>query len=388
MGLQVNKMIVRLSIFVFMAMAQMVLGQSIRLRGSATVEAGMLRVGDVATITGLDQATCDKFAQSPIITLDQSATIRAEQVLFAIISENGNSAITSHLQVNGPVECMVDVAGNGQHASNRPLNAGNAMSNRAVTAAVATDIMPAIAAVSEPARIEPAPQKSSPTLEEILISQIVEQLGVAREDVRISIDTISPLLGQAVTGDTRWVVRPMGHCVLGTLDWDTQLVQGTRPLQRLTVQTKVLQRTTVVLAQDTIRPGDVVKASQVKTQEHWLDRKITTLFSAPEDVIGQMALPARGVAAGSMLDQRDFKPVSMATNGDLVTVYLISGGLTIKDQARAVNSGRLHETIQLRSESGGNDKPGAVYQATLIGRDVAVVGALDPATEAKLKELR
>ena len=171
------------------------------------------------------------------------------------------------------------------------------------------------------------------------------------------------------------------------MEWDTQLVQATRPLQRLTVQTKVLQRATVLVAQDILRPGEVVQAGQIKTQEQWLDRKLSTLFSKPEDVIGQMALPARGIGVGSVLDQRDFKPVTMAANGDLVTVYLISGGLTVKDQARALSSGRLHETITLRSESSGSDKPGA-YQATLIGRDVAVIGTLDPATEAKLKELR
>jgi flagella basal body P-ring formation protein FlgA len=365
-------------------------GQSLRLRPTATLEAGTIHVGDVATIEGLDPTTAEMLSQTPVATASKATTIRAEQVLFAILTENGRTSVTTQLQVNGPTECAVQIAGSD---AAQPMTAHDTGANRpAVTAvgfvsAPAAVTVPTMAASESPAAPVRANAEKT-TLSELLVSQVVEQLGVKQNDVRINFDTISPLLDQPVTGDQRWVIRQNGHTLIGTVQWNAQLLQGSRLLQRLLVQASITQRSTVLIAHDNLRNGDIITAAQVTTEERWLDRKIPTLFSKPEEVIGQVVLPQLGIAGGTALDQRDFKPVSMAVKGDLVTVYMISGSLTIKNQAKAMSSGRLHEAIQLRADD-TSAKSDADFQGVLIGRDVAVVGGpIDPATEAKLKEQR
>jgi flagella basal body P-ring formation protein FlgA len=345
-------------------------------------------VGDVATFDGIDGATAEAFSQTPIAPARDGATIRAEQILCAIVSENGRSAVTTNLQVNGPVECVVQTSG----GTPLPHEADTTARNVESMAAVSVEQPPAVAAV--PVAIQPAPPptrpqvETKPTLSDLLTSKEVEQLGVNAEDVRVNFDTVSTLLDEPVPGAARWVVRPLVHSYIGTVQWDATLLQASRPIHRLVVEMTVTQRATVLVASDNLHSGDVVLPSQVKVEERWLDRSIPTLFSKPEEVIGQIVLPARGIGAGTALDQRDFKPVTVANKGDMVTVYMISGSLLIKNQGKAMNSGRLHETVELRSDEDGSKGDGD-FQAVLIGRDVAVVGGpLDPAMEAKLKEQR
>ena len=107
-----------------------------------------------------------------------------------------------------------------------------------------------------------------------------------------------------------------------------------------------------------------------------------TLFGNGADVIGLES--QRELSAGSMLDQRDFKPVLLANNGDAITVMFVAGTLKVQMTGRAQASGKLHDMITVR-----NDGTGQEYQATLIGKSLAVIGPTpDDATEKRLRETR
>jgi flagella basal body P-ring formation protein FlgA len=213
----------------------------------------------------------------------------------------------------------------------------------------------------------------------------VDELRVKREDVRVNFDTTSPLLLQKTAAGQTWQLRTLTRGYLGTVQWEAQLVQAaggaSRTVTKLTVQARVSQRTQGLVTTGVIAKGDVITPSQVTLEERWVDRKVPTWLARSSDVVGFESL--RAIAAGSMVDQRDFKPLEMATRGDAVTVYFISAGLKVKSTARALDSGKLHDRIAVRNEATGER-----YEATVIGSGVLAVGAVDPKTEQQLREAR
>ena len=166
------------------------------------------------------------------------------------------------------------------------------------------------------------------------------------------------------------------------MQWEAQLLEGTKVVAKLTVMGKVTRRQMVVTAATSIGRGDIIEAKDIKQEEMWLDRKLPTLAVKAGDVLGLEA--TRSMTAGTLVDTRDFKAAEMAGRGESITVYAVSGNLVVKGTARATESGKMHDSIRVR-----NDATGELYQVTLIGKRVASVGpALDAATERKLKEMQ
>jgi flagella basal body P-ring formation protein FlgA len=115
----------------------------------------------------------------------------------------------------------------------------------------------------------------------------------------------------------------------------------------------------------------------VRQEEWWPDRKLTTLFANPKDVVGLEAQV--DLASGARLDQRDFKPMPMAHRNDMVSVIFVAGSLEVQTQGRAMEDGKLHQMINVR-----NDQTGKEFMAYLIGKNIAVVGTVTTEQEQRL----
>jgi flagella basal body P-ring formation protein FlgA len=180
----------------------------------------------------------------------------------------------------------------------------------------------------------------------------------------------------------KWLCRPLGRTLLGTVVFESQLVEGSRIIEKLNVQAKVERRQKVVVTSARLDRGDVISAKMVHMEDAWLDRSLPNLFANEKDVIGLEA--QRAIDIGTMLDQRDFKQALMASRNDAVSVIYLAGTLKVQMRGRALEDGKLHDMIDVRNEATGER-----YQAVLIGKRLAVVGGtLDPAEEEKLRETR
>ena len=119
----------------------------------------------------------------------------------------------------------------------------------------------------------------------------------------------------------------------------------------------------------------------MRTEDMWLDRKLPTLALKTSEVVGLEAM--RPIAAGTMLDTRDFKAAEMAAREETITVYAVSGNLVVKGAAKAMEGGKMHDSIRVK-----NAATGEIYAVRLIGKRVAAAGGeLDEATEKKLREM-
>jgi flagella basal body P-ring formation protein FlgA len=214
------------------------------------------------------------------------------------------------------------------------------------------------------------------------MARIQEDLNVPADDLRISFDTANLLLDQQPPVGRRWVFRPLSRNLLGTIQMEAQLMEGARVVQKLNLQLQVFKRQRVLVAAAAIPRGEVVTQSHFRIDDIWLDRSMPTLLLSEKDVVGLEAV--RDVAAGGNLDLRDFKPVVMASRGDVVNVIFLHGNMKVQTKGRAVAEGKLHDSIQIKNEASNE-----VYEATLIGKRLAVVGGpLSETQERKLRENR
>jgi flagella basal body P-ring formation protein FlgA len=375
-----------------LAWSSSVFGEVIHLESRAVVGRGEdVRLGNIATITGGDAKSEAALADIVVMSdVEGDKKVPADAVLMAISAQLGAGTVADRLEVSGAATVDV-VVGDGAkpEVGSRKLQGANSGANAvAAVDSQQSAAMPVVlasvgsSAADAEAAVEGADTVKSKTLADLIIDEIGESLQVGKDGYRVRFDTVNPALNEVAPAGARWDVRPLTQTTLGTIPFSADLVQGSRVLKRTMVQAIAEKKATVLVATSQIHAKGVVTKDLFRTQEMWLDRNMPTLFTNASDVIGLES--QRELSAGSMLDQRDFKPVLMANNGDAITVVYVAGALKVQMTGRAQASGKLHDMITVR-----NDATGQEYQATLIGKSLAVIGPTpDEATEKKLREMR
>ena len=374
-------------------------GPSIRVRATGTAGAdGTVRVGDVAILEGFASGQAETLAQTVVVAhAGEQTAVKAEQVLGVLLSQDLPNSTLQQLQIIGAAVCQVGrgaAATTLSPASTAPLTAAPAgggtagSANTANRALAANDEAAVIGPKTEPvpagATTPPAspvllPRTADDTLASILTRQVATLLKAAPDEVRVSFDTVSPLLTQIPTAGQGWQIKPLTKEPLGTVLWEAQLIEKSKSINRVAVQATVRLRTNGLVATTALARGDMLTAAGCRVEERWVDRRVPTQNIGPEDVVGMEAV--RALDIGATIDQRDFKAAELVTRGQVATVHVVSGGLRIKTSARALESGRLHDRIGLRNETTGER-----IDATVIGKGVVVLGVVDQKTEENLRE--
>jgi len=354
----------------------------VRINARATVPAGdEVRLGQIASISGTDARTAERLAETVVLAKAQGTQkVKAESILMAVIAQHGTGGVASRLQVSGAAVCDVSIAG----SSITPLSTENLPHEK-------PSAMAALSAVEAPKRGDfAAPSNQTPpkptnrdnaarpakaesnkvTLASLLTAKLLLDNECDIDDLRITFETITPWLDSSVPANHKWQFRPLTRATLGTLQFETQLLEGTHVVQKINIQAKVLKRTEVLVAAGAISRGDTVTRNLIKHEEAWLDRKLPTLMTRDEDVIGMELV--RSVSPGAYLDQRDLKPVIFASKNELITVLYHTGSLKVEMKGRATQSGKFGDMIGVRNETTGE-----TYQAVLVAKGRATVGSPD-----------
>jgi flagella basal body P-ring formation protein FlgA len=359
--------------------------QLVRLNAEAKVDPRAdVRLGDIATITNTDRRTVEELSNTVILSaVDANRTLKAESVLLALMSQRGSQNL-ANLQLAGSAQCAITVG--------TPVAASPAPAPKQVISA-ATSTVPVAAPVAATAPVAEtapatvvtaavAPASTELPLQKVIEARVGQEAGSSGDRLRVTFDSLAPQLLTPVQGNRKWICRPLSRTFLGTVMFECQLVEGTRIVDKLNVQTKIEKLQQVVISVGKLDRGDIVSANAVRVEENWLDRNLPTLVASEKDVIGLETTKA--LAVGTMLDTRDFRPALMAVKGDAVSVIFMAGNLKVQMRGRAMEDGKLHDAVTVRNEATNE-----TYQATLIGKRLAVVGGtLTEAEEHKLRETR
>jgi len=359
-----------------------VFGQVIRVSKEAVVGVGQdVRLGDLAVITGVDGRVGEGLADLVILPrLREGRSVRAESILMAVVAQVGAGELAGRLQVSGAASCEVRVEVAKKPAPSQARSQKPEEKNDEIR--MTNDESNSNVQMSETSGGEQEVVAKSESLAKMIEGRVAEELRDGVVDIRVSFKSVHPMLDSAAPAGKVFVLKPLSRNFVGSVQFEVQLVEDSRILQRFYVQVQVLKRESVLIATKALAKGEVVLESHVRPGEAWLDRQLSTLFDDKKQVVGK-EVRMRTVAAGEMLDHRDFRPVEMVGRGEAVTVLFKRGGLQTQMEGVAVQSGKLHDSIQVR-----NAATNVTYQAKLIGKRLAVVGTIDNEIEQELLEVR
>jgi flagella basal body P-ring formation protein FlgA len=373
------------------------LGQVIRLKSSVAVEPRQdVRLGDIATVSGVDARRTEELSNTVILSEVQGPEkVKAESVLMALMAQKGAEGLGGNLQISGAAVCDISLAGTrvmtvsvpvvaAAGVSGPPLQANMPLSSTpVVTASVmpAAVVTPTAAPAAQPAKVAEnpvvtpsataaaggTPAAGEGTLRQTVINCLLKELDIKAEQLLVDFDSINPLIDRPLTAGQKWACRPMTRTFLGTVQFESQLTQGTKVVEKFNLVTQVKQRQMVVVSTDQLEKRHVITESDVRMTEILLDRKLPTLFTSMKEAVGLEL--QRNLDVGSPLDKRDFKPSVMAHKNDQVTVLYVAGMLQIQLQGRAMEDAKLHEQVTVRNEVTGQE-----YPAVFIAHGYAIVG--------------
>jgi flagella basal body P-ring formation protein FlgA len=346
---------------------------SIRLKPTASAQRNQeVRLGDIAVVSGDDAQT---LANTVIVAgIEKTSKIDANDVLMAVISQRGTGVGGETLHVSGAGECLIIVE---EKAPSKIVVA--APKTLVETKMVSTVEQPPAAPDSSPAVGASAANKSG-TLAAEIRARVLKELNLPADDVSVRFDTISPLLEYTVPAGRQWLSRPLTRTFLGTVQFEAQLVEGTKVLEKLNVQTTVQRMQWVPVSTTRISRGKIMTADDLRMEKLPMDRKLPQLFSTTKDVIGLEA--QRDMDVGTMMDQRDFRPAYLTRKNEPITVYVVSGSLTVQVRGRSVGDAKMHEPVQVKNETSRD-----VYSAVVIGKGLAVAGGtLTAEEEQRIRE--
>lgn len=346
------------------------MGEVVRLREQVSVEKGAdVRLGEMATVSG--GAAGERLANVVVVSgVAGPLKVKAEAVLMAVIAQQGAAASTE-LELSGAAVCDIQVAGAKAAATEKPA---------AIVETKKPAAAPAVAKAPPVETAKPAEIGGGSSLAEVMTARIIKELDAPKDDVRVTIETVHPLVNRPAGAGREWLVRPLTRSFMGTVQCEAQLVEGEKVLQRMTVTAHVEKRARLTVATRPLGRGEIVTEESVKEEDVWLDRAAPTVFTAAADAIGLEAkLP---VAAGQRLDQRDFKASELAAKGDDLRVIFMIGALKVEGHGKALEAGTMNSQIQVK-----NEKTNQTYQATLVGKRLVVVGDTTLGTDKHAQEM-
>jgi len=369
-------------------------GQTVRIMARASVNDGVVRLGNIATIEDATPAVRDRLAQTMIVEkLDGMKVVRAEEVLYAVLQQNQDLPLPSTLVIRGAAQCTVMPEGaspyTGPAVRTLMVSPGNVRAN----VPVSVGETPALAPAEVPAAAGTPPDKrrdaasalgtdatSAGSLAEQITQQVLKDFGSSPAEMDVKFATADPDLMGPVPAGLRWTFHATTGRSLGTMQWEAKLMKGNAPVKDLWVQATVRRSMVQAVTTRDLHAGDLLTADMVKVETVMADRQTPDVVA---DVTGMIGMEAqRPMAAGTPINRRDFVRTDAVAMDDVVTVYFVSGGIRVKSTAKALARGHLNESIKFQNDSKD------VFEATVIGKRLAVVGRIDDATARELQEMK
>lgn len=333
-------------------------GQTVRLHPAATVEAGAVRLADVAAMDGLDPAD----GEVVVLTLPAAGSVRrlpVRQLQEALWAGGMN---VGPVRFAGAAWCDVHWAPPAAEPEARDEGPPPAV-QPAPAAVVAT------AASTETAGEAPAAEDMS--LAARIRALVAGQLGA---DARsIEIEFASSDRGKAALAPRGTVsISSSDREVLGRRHWRIETIEGTRRYRYYLSGTVRVRRSVLAAVRD-LPAGTVLTAADVAPVERPDDGAAAWLADAGM-VVGRQAV--RAIAAGQALAASDVRTPRFVQRGQTATIFARAGALEVRYDARALADGHEGQVVDFE-RVGTRDR----VRATVTGPGRACIGGGEEAMQ-------
>ena len=176
-------------------------------------------------------------------------------------------------------------------------------------------------------------------------SSLASLFGVSLGDVRISFERAGAALLDIDTYGLTIQANPLGAGDRVPVRIRVFDPDGEQLVRNDVVHARVELRANCARVRSTLRRGSIVDADAVTISHEWVSPSLRA--SPAGDVVGSAL--RRTLEGGRVVTESDIEPPLLVQRGDKVAVHCLSGSLVLRVTARALDSGRRGEVIELES---------------------------------------
>ncbi len=343
-------------------LAQPSLGAAVRMWPDTVVADEVIRVGDVAQVLSVVPDQAARFADvhiKPAPKPGERTEVTLDELREALVRAGANPV---EFTVRGSVRCRVvrpltlrvTDAPDGASASSRwwwpkspSAEAAQPDDSRETDPSQAgwvPQTTPGQITVAVP-RSKKAPQ----TLEAVLHAFVSERLAHLGGRIHLR---FSPNVRQALSlskPEYDFRIHWRSERRLGSCSLEADVLQDGQIKQTLPMVVEVSVTVPVVVATRPISRGQVIRSQDLALEDRDFVRADELGLTEVATAAGQQS--RRFIRKGEMVRVRDVKPCPLVERGDLVTALSDVGGLRVRTVVKALESGMLDQTIEVRNEA-------------------------------------
>lgn len=339
----------------------------VRLWPAAVVVQDEVRVSDVCLLRGFDRDEEAALARHVLCAAPPQGgrrVIHARMVREALSAAGVNAALTT---LHGATECEVA----------RPMAPAPKSDERAADAGGANPRLAPHARRNQPAQTARSSGEAAPspneepdprTLRQVVIDWLGRELtrNGGRVEVEFTHDAAPAL--DLTTPPHEFRLRRQRGGDAGVMALEVTVLVDGQVRQTLDIVCNAALFVPVVVARRAINQAATVKDADVEVTEVRVATPDRTIVSEPALVIGRRA--KRFIPAGEAVRPRDLEEVPVVTRNQLVRLVATVGGVRVETAGRALASGTMGQTVNVRPV----DDRGREFEGVITAPGVVSVG--------------
>ena len=316
---------------------------TIRLHDQATVEHKLVRLGDVAELTGTEALAMADIVLTTIESGQRRVTLTLDQVQQTL---DQHGAHWGKVTLRGYATCVV------YETTPKP---------EPITAAVSP-------VVTNPHK--EVDLHTAVTLRERVVELIEQLSGVDEDQLRM---TFNPKDEKRLTQSAwqdHYEIQPLSASTLGRIPFVIRQYRNGQLVHTARITVDIARRYMAVVAKRAVGRNQTFAPGDVAIEEVYLDTAADQVATDLSEVIGFVA--ASVVRQNAVVRKQQIRSPTLVRRGELMTVRCISGDLVVKTVGRSTEDGVLDQTVQVR-----NDRTRERYPVRVTGPRTGMVTSLD-----------
>lgn len=370
-------------------------GATLELRGDATILGPEVKLKQLCRWSDADAQVFLPVADLVIARIEHGSpfrSIRVEQIRDTLHDAGMNLAI---IKFAGPLSCTVtrsDASYDEQTAlrlwaeAKEPKadvdagtrghgDAGKEKTGTQVVSGPSADAKTGAAGVSvvDPTGKPASAAEDSParTLRSLLIDDLSLRLSIPKDQLQVTFNPADEKLLNLSEPLFKFNIQPRRVRDLGEVTWNVTVLSGAGSQKGAVTATARAWRNEVVLNKP-LAYGQVIQPDDVADRRVLSDQLPTDQLLARPQVVGQQA--SRDLKVGTVMNARLVDAVPLVKPGQLVTVTLTVGSVSVKTVGRAMEGGSYGQAIKVRNESTKD-----IFEVVLTGPQQGTMDPLPPA---------
>jgi flagella basal body P-ring formation protein FlgA len=226
--------------------------------------------------------------------------------------------------------------------------------------------MPSTPAAAVP-RARSEPDRPYRSLQQILVMDLAQRLGLPADSLQVDFNPRDEKVLSLIEPQFRFAVTPRRSAGLGAQEWEVAIVSGDQS-QKASISANAKAWQEQVVVSKPLAYRQLIRDEDVVDRRALVDRLDDSPLLMRSQVVGQQA--AMEMKPGTVMTARMVDPVPLARTGQLVTVVVSQGNVTIRTVARALEGGTYGQSIKVRNEVTRD-----VFDVILTGPQMGRMGA-------------